>query len=779
MDKKKILVIDNNKLLLKLMTDFLLKEGHDVVGVESGFEAIDALTDFLPDIMYIDLVMPKIGGATLCRMFRNMPQLANCYLVIVSAIAVEHQPEIQTIGADACIAKGPFKAMSQYLLETIHESGEPRNERDTTIKGAETIYPRKITKELLLQNQHLQEILNGLSQGILEIDTERVVYANPAAFSLLQLPKEKIFGAKLKNMLAPDIWQKVSTNMKASGGRKADKLEQSSVRIFDKHIILQCLASAVEKNCYILLLTDISEKILAEERARVSAERESSFFSSVNDAIFVHPLVNVGFAPFVEVNDVACRRYGYTREEFLRLNASNITKKNHATEHGSTDQRKQLYNKGRIVFEVEHVKKCGDIFPVEISSNVIEQSGRPFILSVVRDITERKNALEEKEKLEAQLQHAQKMDAVGRLAGGVAHDFNNMLSVILGFTEMSLNEIDKNDPLYTNLLKIQSAAEHSADLTRQLLAFARKQTISPRVVNLNHIIEKMLDVLQRLIGEEIDLEYFPNQDLWQVKIDPTQVNQIIVNLCINARDAISGGGNIGIATNNTVLGEEHCRNHSGFVPGEYVSVGINDNGCGVEKDIHRLIFEPFFTTKRRGEGTGLGLATVYGILKQNKGFIEVKSEPGVHTTFTFFIPRFRGEAKTYRELHQERVEKGNETILVVEDEVTILDMLGAILKKMGYQVLTADSPTEAMRLAKEHGAGIDLVMTDVVLPEMNGFELVKKLHELCPGLKALYTSGYTPNVVAHHGVMDEELHFIQKPFLQEDLARKIRVALQG
>ncbi len=779
MDIKQILVIDNNKLLLRLMTDFLSKEGHEVVGAENGFEALEYLTDFIPDIIFIDLIMPKIGGASLCRMFRNMPQLANSYLVIVSAIAVEQQPDLPSIGADACIAKGPFKTMSQHLLDTIRESNESRKDKETVIKGADSIYPRQITRELLNQNYHHQEILKGVSQGVLEIDSKRVVYANPAALFLLRLTLEKLFGARLDHILELQVWEKISKAIERCGGRDVTDLEQSSLKVFGRHIILQCLPLDAKKECYILLLTDVTEREHAEERARVSAERIKTFFSSVNDAIFVHPLLEKGVAPFIEVNDVACRRYGYSRDEFLKLTVMDIIKKDDTKVHRIGDLWKQLIKEGRLVFETVHIKKTGECYPVEISSNIVEQSGQPVILAVVRDITERKNAQKEKEKLEAQLQQAQKMDAVGRLAGGVAHDFNNMLSVILGFTEMSLKEVEQDVPLYTNLLKIQKAAEHSADLTRQLLAFARKQTISPRVLNLNHIIDKMLDMLRRLIGEDINLEYFPSEELWSAKIDPAQVNQILVNLCINARDAISGGGNIVIATRNTVFDEKYCHDHPGFIPGEYVSIGVSDNGCGVDKEILHLIFEPFFTTKSMGEGTGLGLATVYGILKQNNGFINVESEIEVQTTFTIYVPRVSGKVKEGPKELKERIQYGNEMILVVEDETTILDMLRVMLKKMGYRVLTANTPGEAMRLVKHHREGIDLVITDVVMPEMNGLELVKKLQTSCPDLKSLFTSGYTPNVIAHHGVIDEELHFIQKPFSQDELARKVRESLEN
>ncbi len=779
MNRKKILVVDNNKLLLKLITTFLSKEGHEVLGAENGIAALEVLTEFTPDIIYIDLVMPKIDGATLCRIIRNMPLLADCYLVIVSAIAVEQRPELQAIGANACIAKGPFTIMSHHILETIEESdGSRKSPLGDYIKGAESLFPRQITRELLSQNQYLQGILDTVSQGVLEVVSNRVVYANPAALVFLKLAQEKLYGSYFDKVLEPETWKVISSVTERSKEEGAPEPEQLSVTIYNRHIILQCLPSEKESEYYILLLTDITERKQAEEAARASAERIKTFFSSVNDAIFVHPLQQEGFACFVEVNEVACSHYGYTRDEFLKLTATDITQKEDVEVHRGVDHRKQLLEDGRLVFEAVHIKKSGDTFPVEISSNIVEQFGQPMILAVVRDITERINGQKERKKLEAQLQQAQKMDAVGRLAGGVAHDFNNMLSVILGFAEMSLIELGKDQPLYDNVLKIQKAAEHSADLTRQLLAFARKQTISPKVLDLNRTLSNMLDMLRRIIGEDIDLAWVPSDTLWPVKFDPAQVDQIIVNLCINARDAMSRGGDIVIETRSIILDDTYCHHRPGFVPGEYVSLEVRDNGPGIDKEILQLIFEPFFTTKSQGEGTGLGLATVYGILKQNNGFINVESEPGIETSFSIFLPRYFGEVSEDRRQLDERVKSGNETVLVVEDESTILDMVRLMLGNIGYRVLTASTPGEAIGVVEKNGEEIDLVMIDVVLPEMNGFELVKQLQLLQPNLRCLYTSGYTSNVIAHHGVLDEKINFVQKPFSQKDLSEKVREAME-
>jgi CheY-like chemotaxis protein len=370
------------------------------------------------------------------------------------------------------------------------------------------------------------------------------------------------------------------------------------------------------------------------------------------------------------------------------------------------------------------------------------------------------------------------MEFVGRLAGGVAHDFNNMLSVILGHTELVLQQIDPEQPLHGNLEEVRKAAERSADLTRQLLAFARKQTIAPRILDLNETIDGMLKMLRRLIGEDIDMAWIPDSDIWQIKVDPAQVDQILANILVNARDAIAGVGKVTIETENVEYDEAYCAMHADFLPGEYVKLSVSDTGCGMDQETLRHIFEPFFTTKETGKGTGLGMATVYGIVKQNNGFINVYSEPDKGTTFKIYLPRYAGETPVApSEGPTEAIKGGLETILLVEDEPSILRMCENILEGLGYRVLTASTPGEAIGLAEKHAGEIHLLMTDVVMPKMNGRDLAKRLLSLYPSLKRLFMSGYTANVIAHHGILDEGVCFIQKPFSIKNLADKVREAL--
>ena len=393
-------------------------------------------------------------------------------------------------------------------------------------------------------------------------------------------------------------------------------------------------------------------------------------------------------------------------------------------------------------------------------------------VSVERDITE--HVL-----LSEQLHQAQKMESVGRLAGGVAHDFNNMLQVILGHVELALDTLGSDHPVIGDLREIEKATRNASTLTRQLLTFARKQPVTPQALDLNDAVSGMIPMISKVIGEAITLSWEPRQGLWVVNMDPVQLKQILVNLCVNARDAIQGVGSIMLETRNVVLDEAYCAVHVGVRCGEYAMIAVCDTGCGMSAEVKAHLFEPFFTTKKAGKGTGLGLAIVYGIVKQNQGDIHIYSEPGQGTVFKIYLPRHVAAKAVVAALAAPAIPiPGNgETVLVVEDEAAILDMVKKLLVKFGYRVLTSDRSVQALRLAAEHAGGIQLLVTDVVMPEMNGKELAERVVALNPEIRVLFMSGYTANVIAHHGVLDAGAHFLQKPFSTVDLAAKVRQAL--
>ncbi|MHB1462178.1 MAG: hybrid sensor histidine kinase/response regulator [Armatimonadota bacterium] len=400
------------------------------------------------------------------------------------------------------------------------------------------------------------------------------------------------------------------------------------------------------------------------------------------------------------------------------------------------------------------------------------------MIGTIQDITARKKVEEEQALLQTQLQQAQKMESVGRLAGGVAHDFNNMLGVILGNTQMAMERVDRKSSLYDDLTEIQTAAQRSADLTRQLLAFARKQTILPKKLDLNDTIEGLIKMLQRMIGENIQLQWRPMAGLWHVKMDPSQIDQMLAHLCVNASDAITDHGTITVETANITVEESFCSDHPLYMPGDFVRLTVNDDGCGMDEKMLLHIFEPFFTTKGVGEGTGLGLSTVYGAVKQNNGFIIASSEQGKGSTFTIYLPRYQNSAGgAYTDSTTAPIIDGPEPILLVEDQPAVLRMTSLMLQRAGYSVMAASTPSEAIRMAMQYTGEIHMVLTDVVMPEMNGKDLVKELLALYPRIKHLYMSGYTADIITDQGALEDSECFIQKPFTYRDITGKIRQLL--
>jgi PAS domain S-box-containing protein len=432
-----------------------------------------------------------------------------------------------------------------------------------------------------------------------------------------------------------------------------------------------------------------------------------------------------------------------------------------------------------ISYRVKHMDGTWK-WHTSVGSAILDSRGQPtHFVGIAQDITWNKQAEAEKAKLEQQLFQALKMESIGRLAGGVAHDFNNMLNVILGYSELIRLDSPGDEPLLRKISEIERAAGNARDTTRQLLAFSRKQIIAPVSLDMNDVIRENRNMLARLIGEDIDLQFFPGQDLWKVKLDPTQLNQVVYNLAINARDAMPNGGKLTIETANAVLDETYSVEHVGFYPGHYVLLTVSDNGIGMDRETQAHLFEPFFTTKEIGKGTGLGLATIYGIIKQNGGFINVYSETGSGTSFhLYFLRDTEGVQAGIRRV-ETPVPSGEGTILLVEDDEMVRSMTKMSLQRLGYHVLALATPIDAITLCKQSDVSFLLLITDVVMPGMSGIELKKRMASLKPGIKVLFMSGYTANTIVHQGVLDRDVHFLQKPFNLDELARKVKEAIAG
>ena len=516
---------------------------------------------------------------------------------------------------------------------------------------------------------------------------------------------------------------------------------------------------------------EISEKQRIENHLKKSEEKYRKILESIEEAYYEVDIAgNLTF-----FNRSLCRILGYSEDELMGMNNRQYLDEETARKVFIAYNLVYRTKKPYKALDWKLIRKDGSWGYVETSVSLrIDSKGREIgFRGIVRDITEQR-------KIEAQLVQAQKMESVGRLAGGVAHDYNNALSVIMGYTELAMANADLAGPLQADLNEVLKAGRRATDITRQLLAFARKQTIAPIVLDLNESVENMLKMLRRLIGEDIDLVWLPMMGLGNIRMDPSQIDQILANLCVNARDAIKGVGKVTIETKDMVFDEAYCADHTGFTPGKFVLLAVSDNGCGMDKEILNNIFEPFFTTKDLDKGTGLGLSMVYGIVKQNKGFINVYSEPDKGTTIKIYLPLHGGESVVIQEeIHQKSPQGSGETILVVEDDLPILKLIKKILMELDYTVLVSGTPKGAMSLAKEHTGKINLLLTDMIMPEMNGLELANSLKLLHPDLKLVFMSGYTANAIAHHGVLDKGVHFIQKPFSKNDLAKIVRKVLDN
>lgn len=519
---------------------------------------------------------------------------------------------------------------------------------------------------------------------------------------------------------------------------------------------------------------DITERKQAEEALRRSAVHNATILATAMNGFWQ---VDPQTAKIIDVNDAYCRMSGYGREELCQMTIMQLE----ALEQSEDVAARigQIKKDTAVHFETMHRRKDGSTFPVEISAQYLADMETVF--AFLQDISERKRQEAEHDRLQAQLAQAQKMETVGRLAGGIAHDFNNLLAVMMLRTEMALQVTDLDTLLHRNLTEIYTTAQRSAELVRKLLGFARKQMVSPKVLNLNAAVESALPMLKNLLSEEIKLVWRPDGQVWPVKIDPAQIDQILLNLCVNARDAIQGVGMFMIGTENIALADSLVAANGFAMPaGDYVVLTVSDTGSGIEKDLLAHIFEPFFTTKEIGKGTGLGLSVVDGIVQQNGGQVQVYSTPNLGTTFKVYLPRFADPVEV---LEEERpsppLQSEGETVLLVEDEAEVLQMAADALRYLGYKVITAVTPDAALHQIENYTGTIDLLMTDIILPVMNGRELAERILAIQPDIKILYVSGYPADFIAHRGVLEGGVHFLQKPFSLQKLASSLKEALVG
>ncbi len=665
-----------------------------------------------------------------------------------------------------------LEAIGTNLLHDSDIQGIVLHVRDNT---------EKIQAEQELRNadERLRRLVKNSSDIIVIINADGMQrYVSPAAEWITGYSPEELTGRSLTEIIHPDDMPALQRawNEAIKTPDRTMKVEYRHIHKTHEWVHLEAVGQSFLDDPLvqgvIASVRDITERKETESRLHL----HHLVLEQIHDHVTITDLN--GFITYV--NDAVLKNTGYAREDLI---GESVVKYGEDPQRGAGQRElvEETLRNGHWRGEVVNRTADGRDLILDCQTQVVldEQGKKIALCGIATDITERKRDEEEREKLQAQLNQAQKMESVGRLAGGVAHDFNNMLTVILGQTEMALMNVTPTDPLHGRLRKIQESAGRSTELVRQLLAFARKQTIAPRVVDLNQAVEGILKMLKRLIGEDVHLAFWPAPNLWRVKIDPSQVDQILANLCVNARDALGDVGKIEIRTENAIFEACDCVGRKDFLPGEYVMLSVSDNGCGMDSEILEKVFEPFFTTKEAGKGTGLGLSTVYGAVKQNNGFLHAVSKPAEGTIFRIYLPRYAGSIEPAGRLKAEQqIQGGHETVLLVEDEATVLEINQALLENFGYRVLTATTPAEALEIAEKQNGRIDLLATDVVMPEMNGRELAERLRNLCPNLKCLFMSGYPSDVIAHQGVLEEGVCFLQKPFSMKAFADKVREALE-
>ena len=638
---------------------------------------------------------------------------------------------------------------------------------------------------------------------VFDLPSMRFTYCSKSVEAILGYSQEEIKGSKLAEIFPQETKEKVIAvfDKALKGEANPDQILIEAEHLHkDGSLVWMEVSTAIHRDNkgQPVSFTGVSRDIT--ERKRAEAERAEQH--ALIEAIYLNaPLIMMvvdSDRRIQQINGFATQLAGRPAEEMLGLRSGEALRCLHAMDDpqgcGFGEFCNNCIIRNTVLDTLEsgmrhlQVEATYDYsledktrsLTLLISTTPIIFRNENMALVTMMDITEHKQSEQERENLQSQLLQAQKLESIGRLTGGVAHDFNNMLTIINGYAEMMTDVLSPSEPWYDNALQIHEAGKRSTVMVRKLLAFARKQTFSPEVMNLNDNVSSMLKMLHQLIGENIDLRWKPGQKLWLIKMDVSQLDQILANLVVNARDAIADIGKISIATQNIEFDEQYCDTHTGFVPGQFVMLAVSDTGCGMEKNVLDHLFEPFFTTKEINKGTGLGLPTVYGIVKQKNGFINVYSEPGQGTTFRIYLPRHAGEAVASGRESREQYQLGNgETILVLEDEILVLNLAKIMLEKLGYKVLASNSVHEALALIESRGGTIDMLLTDVIMPEMNGRDFAAQANTLYPDIKTLFMSGYTSDVIVRHGILEEGMRYIQKPFSIKDLAVKVRKVIEN
>jgi two-component system cell cycle sensor histidine kinase/response regulator CckA len=737
-----------------IVANVLGAQGHEQITVDDGSQALGKMGLVSPALLIVQDPLPDMSASELCRQVRLRPEGVDAIILVIATRNIE-LPALLEAGANDLYAT------------SVGPGGLAMRVR---------IAERLVAQHARLRNREVRfrRLFDSGVAGVIISDVDgNFKEANDAFLRMLGYSREDMLGGKLNwgvispmERLVPDTEERAQ--LRSTGFLPLR--ERVYVHKDGHHIAALVGSAALEgtTEC-ISYVADISLRKREEDTLRASEEQYRILFEQAPTPKFLYDHATLSF---LSVNESAVQHYGYTRPEFLRMTIKDIRPKEdlpaflaglHATG-----------GKTKMPMLRRHTKKDGTVIDVEVTDYKLTLGSRACGLAVAVDVTERN-------RMESQLRQAQKMEAIGSLAGGVAHDFNNLLSVVLSYAEMLSADIKPGDPMRQDLEEISGAGKRAAGLTRQLLAFGRQQILRPVALDLNAVIGAITNMLTRVVGEDLELTIVSAPDLWTVKADPGQIEQVLMNLVINARDAMPTGGTLTIETANVELDSAYAASHAGVAgPGRYVMLAVADTGSGMDAATRDRIFEPFFTTKEKGKGTGLGLSTVFGIVQQSGGSVSVASEQGEGATFRVYLPQAgpasSGSVETALETG---VSRGSETILLVEDEETVRILVRRILEARGYLVLDARSAGDALLLCEQHKGTIHLLLTDVVMPRMSGRELADRLAPLRPEMKVLYMSGYTDDAVIRHGIRNSEVAFLQKPITPETLTRKLREVLES
>ncbi len=806
-----VLVVDDHEENRYLLASLFKGKGHVIQTAANGAEALEIIKSGGVELIISDILMPVMDGFKLCLAVKNDENLRAIPFIIYTATYTGPQDETfaMKIGANRfiirpCEPEVFLKSVDEVMAEAALRGKEalPKlAEEEDVFKLYSERLVRKLEQKMLEAEREIQARMaaeNGLRESqkrliaaqriakmgdfTWDVETGRVTWSD-AMFDLLKYDKTTTFNFSRVNSQIhhPADLERINQwlNECLASGQK--KLTPNEYRIIcsDGEILYIRTEGIIERKTgesprVFATIQDITERRQAEEALKKSEEGYKVLIENAGEVVLVAQDWQFKFS-----NRRVFDFLGVTPEE---LSGKTFLEYIHPEDRQTIAERHAKRLQGEHtpgIYSCRLIDKAGRTRWAKINSVLIDWEGKPATLNFLEDITERKFAEEEQEKLRRQLMQSQKVAAIGRLAGGVAHDFNNILSIILGYGEIMLAKIHPGDPLREDIQQIVNAGRRSAELTHQLLAFSRKQTLKPEALDLNSVVLDLEKMLRRLIGENIALTMALAEDLAHILADPGQIEQVIMNLAVNARDAMPAGGKLVMETANVVLDEDFARLHPGTVPGNYALLAVTDTGCGMDEDTMAQIFEPFFTSKEEGKGTGLGLSTVYGIVKQTGGNIYVHSEPGNGTTFKIYLPRTEELPKLKATgTAKEALMGGNEHILVVEDEESLRKLMDAILSRLGFKVTLAENGGAALSLMEDEGLAPDLVITDMVMPGISGAMMVDRLRRNRPNLEVLYMSGYTEDTIVNQGVHDPWTSFIHKPFSIKDLALKVREALQ-